>query len=511
MHKQEFNTKQQQALPMKVAFGKVKLTPKDGVIGKTLAGYSPIAICSGILDDIHAHAVLIEDTMLGNIKKRILLITTDFLKIPLTVSNYIKEQIEDEYNIHPGQILIHAIHTHKSLDMGGEFVFPGGIGSVIRAIMFGAYHADDKYKVWIARQIVKLVGSLVSSLEPARIAWTRQEIDAPITLNRRHPTTRPRKDLGIISFKSASSGELIGMIINYAMHPTTLSAGVSKLSADYPGRIVSKIEELSNGKVHALFFTGPCGDLNPITTCGTDFENLDKNKNLIYNQKGTYVHTKKIGYYLGEKAYEIATSIPDEQYYSDLEFKAYTHLFWVPMKDYKVMRLKKPPSNKFSSRFKEWLNSIKIWLSNRIVHLLKRIVLLRIALLLADANEPNFPGFAIKHKGRDIEVYSILQYIEFKAKNGKSKDVKRFSIFGIPGELFEQYGSEIIKTSPTGKDTFIFENSNDNIGYLFPVQEYLQGGYEPLPSFSPLCGKYVMDAYKELLQFMDVKIVDGFF
>jgi len=41
-------------------------------------------------------------------------------------------------------------------------------------------------------------------------------------------------------------------------------------------------------------------------------------------------------------------------------------------------------------------------------------------------------------------------------------------------------------------NTFIFQNAQDWIAYLFPLEVYTQeGGYEPVPSFSPLCGYYV--------------------
>ena len=54
---------------MKAAFGKVILTPDD-YLGRPLAGYTPIPRCTGKRDDIHARAVLLESTILGNIKKK---------------------------------------------------------------------------------------------------------------------------------------------------------------------------------------------------------------------------------------------------------------------------------------------------------------------------------------------------------------------------------------------------------------------------------------------------------
>ena len=76
---------------------------------------------------------------------------------------------------------------------------------------------------------------------------------------------------------------------------------------------------------------------------------------------------------------------------------------------------------------------------------------------------------------------------EYQYGNGKRKDI---GIACVPGELFEDIGKAILEHSVVGKEnTFIFQNSQDWIAYLFPMNEYIEvGGYEPLPSFSPLAG-----------------------
>lgn len=273
--------------PMRAAFGSVNVTPAN-VIGRPLAGYTPIPRCTGKYDDIYARGVLIEDNTLHNVKKYTLFISMDFLKLPLLVTDYIKEKIQDATNrrVNPDQVLIHATHTHKSLDMGGEFVWPGGYPSVLYSIMFGAFKADDRYKVWLAKHVASMVVDMLGRLQPARIAWTKQTIKDDFVINRRYPARRTKSVMGIIAFKHAESNDLIGFLTNYAMHPTTLSRNVSKLSADYPGRLIHRVSELTHGKVAAIHFTAPAGDINPITTCGTDFDALERDKNPIYLQKG---------------------------------------------------------------------------------------------------------------------------------------------------------------------------------------------------------------------------------
>jgi len=461
---------------MKVAFSKIKITPK-GMIGKPMAGYSRPDYCKGILDDIYAYGVLIEDIVLGNIKKKLLLISLDLLKIPLVVSDYIKEKIKDDfYSLGPGQILIHATHTHSAPDITGEFYWPGSVVNVVKGIMFGA-NRNDRYIVWMTRQIVKMVGDLFNNLKPCKMAWTKEKFNPDIVINRRHPTQKPMPDLGVITFKGLEENKLIGFIINYSCHPTSLSFANNKLSADYPGRVVHRINELSNDEVNVIFFTGPAGDLNPITTCGTNYKYLDKNRTPVYRQMGVYEHTKKVGYTIADEAYKLAQSIPEDNYFEDMEFESYLKTIWVPMKDHKY----------FS----------KTWFVNKLLYVLKKYLVLKVA--LAHDEDPNFPGLAIKHRGNKINGYTVLQYIKIKASSKSKEKKKEFSILTVPGELFISIGEILKKKSPTGEDdTFIFQNSNDWIAYLFPLKEYVeQGGYEPIASFAPLCGDYVT---KEMLK-----------
>jgi len=471
---------------LQVAFGKIKITPEDA-IGKGMAGYSRPDPCLGILDEIYAYGVLIEDLTLGNIKKRLLLISLDLLKIPLVVSDYIKEKIKDEvFSLGPGQILVHATHTHSAPDITGEFYWPGSVLNVIKGIMFGA-NRNDRYIIKMTMKIVKMVKELVNNLKPCKIAWTKEKFNPDIVINRRHPTQKPNLDLGIISFKSLENNELLGFLINYSCHPTSLSYANNKISADYPGRVIYRISELTKKKIPTIFFTGAAGDLNPITTCGTNYEYLENNRTPVYKQMGTYKHTIKIGYTIAEKALEIAKSIPDNEYFKNLEFTSYLKTIWIPMKDARY----------FSAT----------WFQNKIIYLLKKYLVLKVA--INHDEDPNFPGLAIKHRGRKVNGYSVLQYIKIKAYNDSSS--KEFSIMTVPGELFYKIGRFLRKKSHTGpENTFIFQNSNDWIAYLFPLKEYIeQGGYEPIASFAPLCGHYVTIEILRLLDEINERITFG--
>jgi len=464
---------------MKVAFNKVKITPKD-YIGKPMAGYSRKDSCLGKLDDIYAYGVLLSIGKDNN-KHHLLLVSVDILKLPLSIVEYIKKRLILKFKpLKPVEIFLHATHTHSSFDLTGEFYYPGGALGFIRGVMF-ADNKNDRFIVWMVNRIVRMVSKLFEDLEPCTIAWKKERFNPDIVLNRRWPTRNVLPDLGVIAFKKLEDNKLIGIIINYSCHPTTLSYKNDKLSADFPGRVISKIDDLTSGNIKTIYFNGPSGDLNPITTSGTNLEEVEKDKTISYDQLGTYKHTKKIGYSIGEEALKVAKSIPKKEYSTLTEVDIHTKVFLIPQKDAKYYS--------------------KVWFSNKVKWLLKKYFLFKIAKF--DYKFVNFPFFTVERKNLKNYGKTEINFINFIARNGNS-----FGIITIPGELFEDIGKTLISHAPTKKEnTLIFQNTQDWIGYLFPLEMYIkEGGYEPFMCFSPLCGAYIEKNTKKLFK----KIKDNF-
>ncbi|MHA1242575.1 MAG: hypothetical protein ACTSQU_17585 [Promethearchaeota archaeon] len=422
---------------MKVAFNKTKITPKD-YIGKPMAGYSRKDPCLGKLDDIHAYGVLLNIDSSNN-KHHLLMISVDILKLPLSIVEYIKKRLISKFRpLKPDEIFLHATHTHSSFDLTGEFYYPGGVLGFIKGVMF-ADNKNDRFIVWMTNRIVRMVSKLFEDLEPCTIAWKKESFNPDIVLNRRWPMRNVLPDLGVIVFKKLEDSKLIGIIINYACHPTTLSHKNNKLSADFPGRIISRINDLTSGSIKTIYFNGPAGDLNPITTSGTNREEIDRDKTLSYDQLGTYKHTKKIGYTIAEEALKVAKSIPKEDYSTLTEVDIYTKRFLIPQKDAKYYS--------------------EVWFSNKVKWVLKKYFLFKIAKF--EYKFVNFPFFTVERKN-----LNLISYAPTKMEN-----------------------------------TLIFQNTQDWIGYLFPLEMYIkEGGYEPFMCFSPLCGVYIENNAKKLLK-----------
>ncbi|MCK4779559.1 MAG: hypothetical protein KAT57_05200, partial [Candidatus Lokiarchaeota archaeon] len=184
---------------MKVAFNRIKITPKN-FIGMPMAGYARPDPCLGKLDDIFAYGILLEASNMDKSNKYLLLISLDLLKVPISIADYIKTKVISIFNfLKPEHILIHCTHTHSAPDLTGEFYWPGGLLNVMKGIMFGRNRSDD-YIVWFVNQIVKMVEDLINNLIPCKMAWSKKKFNPDIVINRRHPTRRSIPELGVISF-----------------------------------------------------------------------------------------------------------------------------------------------------------------------------------------------------------------------------------------------------------------------------------------------------------------------
>ncbi|NMC07065.1 MAG: hypothetical protein GYA24_17750 [Candidatus Lokiarchaeota archaeon] len=478
---------------MQVAFGKVDITPpgireKGEAARVPMAGYSRPHFARGVLDPMMVRAVLIEDTILGNIRKRLLILAIDTLKIPLKFADYIKEKIQKHFGINPNQIVVHATHTHAAPDLTGEYYWPGGVFSIMRGIMFGL-NRNDKYMVFITRRIVEMVGHMLAGLVPCKMAFTKTIVPDAIIINRRHPTRQSKSPLGIIAFKHAGTGELAGMLVNFTSHSTTLSNMNDKLSGDFPGRMMDHVGELTSGKVHAVFLGGASGDINPITTCGTDYEHLSVNT--ILGQKGTAEHMTRMGNFVAKKALEVARSIPDDRFHEHVEYKSWVRTIWVPLRDFTHYHSASP------------LKATLVKVQNRVVYIVKKYFLLPVVLAIAGNEEqkPNFPGLAIKHSGTRMNCYSKIQYLRFTLSTGHDKK-DEFSIIAVPGEPFEDIGNWLLARSHTPPEkTIIVQHANDWFAYFFDLNEYTDmGGMEPLEGTTPVAGYYIKKEFARFLE-----------
>lgn len=173
------------------------------------------------------------------------------------------------------QLMLHLTHTHAgpttASDVshleGGEFV--------------AEYHASAISNITAACK------EAATKAVPAKITWAYGKCD--LAVNR----DLPCGDVDVVGFNPDveaddtltvgrvcdSTGKILGVVVNYACHPTTLAWKNSQVSPDFVGEARDLIE--ARIKAPMLFLQGASGDLSPRDGFSGDTEVADKNGRIL--------------------------------------------------------------------------------------------------------------------------------------------------------------------------------------------------------------------------------------
>ena len=241
--------------------------PKAGVATKVItptefmwmAGYgSRTKPAEGKVLDLYAKALCIEDSA----GKRLVLVTTDLIGIPRTLSDDVAAEAEKKYGIKRDELMLSASHTH--------------CGPVIRENLIDMYPLTkeeaakvEAYTKKLKDDLVAVIGAAVKNLQPAGLKYGAGK--ATFAVNRREPT-----DKGIINGNNpggpvdhtvpvlvveGKDGKPLAVVFGYACHNTTMQ--FYQWSGDYAGFAQIAVEKSLPGAT-AMFWTGCGADANPL-------------------------------------------------------------------------------------------------------------------------------------------------------------------------------------------------------------------------------------------------------
>ncbi|MDB5077825.1 MAG: hypothetical protein JWO42_4004, partial [Chloroflexi bacterium] len=167
--------------------------------------------------------------------------------------------LSEAANVLPDQVVITYSHTHA----GGWFApdrveLPGGelIGSYLRDV--GAKMGDACAQALASMQEVTIeCASGRCSMAANRDYWDASLGAYVCGFN---PAT-PADETLIVGRITDSGGRLVGTVVNYACHPTTLAWDNTLVSPDYLGALREEIERET--RAPSIFLLGACGDLGP--------------------------------------------------------------------------------------------------------------------------------------------------------------------------------------------------------------------------------------------------------
>lgn len=195
------------------------------------------APCEGILDRLHARAVV-----LASGEQRLAIVSLDLGRPPTRRSfRTIRQQLQ---GIGIEHVLLAASHTHH--------------GPVLELDDWPS--PEKSYVRQLEQHIVDVVRRAAGRLQPARIGVASKETQLNRNRHSRRPDRPVDRELLVLRIENRK-GEPIAHLVNFAAHPTMHEVRVRKFSADYPGAMAALVEKETGAP--CLFLQGAAGDLSP--------------------------------------------------------------------------------------------------------------------------------------------------------------------------------------------------------------------------------------------------------
>lgn len=232
-----------EARHFRAGFAKQDITPAKAT---PMWGYGArhAALSVGIRDPLYAKAVVID---VGD--EKLAIVGLDLGRSPTEpMMIRIREAIKTTSGI--GLIMMSGSHTHHGPVI--ELLDEPGKGQ-------GVFDDAIKYTSELEAKIIAAINAAAADVKDAKIGWGAKQV----AMNRnRHSKIEPKpvdRELGVIRLDDVS-GKPIAIIVNYAAHPTMLDAADLRFSAEWPGAMMTAVEDNFNS--NCLFMQGASGDLS---------------------------------------------------------------------------------------------------------------------------------------------------------------------------------------------------------------------------------------------------------
>jgi len=238
---------QAHAATFKVGYAQRDITPAKPV---PMWGYAARRnlLSKGVLDPLHAKAVVIE---VG--RQKLAIVGLDLGRAPRTdMMQRIRDAVKTASGV--GLVMIAGSHTHSGPVV--ELRDKPGEGK-------GAYDDAIAYTVELEKKLIDVICEAAGKTRDARIGWGSARVD----MNRnRHSKIEPKPldpELNVLRLDDLQ-GKPIALVVNFAAHPTMLSAVDLRFSAEYPGRMMDEVERVLGSP--CVFMQGAAGDMSVRTT-----------------------------------------------------------------------------------------------------------------------------------------------------------------------------------------------------------------------------------------------------
>jgi neutral ceramidase len=249
---------------LRVGAAAVPISPPAGT---PMAGYYATRLSTGVHDDLHAKAIVIESG-----SDRVALVACDLVAIPPSVIEEARAIVQSATGIPGGSVMISATHSHT-----GPLIPDGGARA-------GAYGGEletaKRYRAELPRKIAESVRLANAKLAPARLSMGRGREES-VSFNRRFfmkdgtvgwnagklnpnivkPTGPIDPELPVLLFES-EKGDPIATYVNFALHQDTV--GGMEASSDFAFALSTVLGKVKGAGMLTLFTQGTSGNINHI-------------------------------------------------------------------------------------------------------------------------------------------------------------------------------------------------------------------------------------------------------
>jgi neutral ceramidase len=404
-------------------FHRIDITPP---VGARLAGFAARqGVSTGVHDPLYAHALVIESRGCATA-----FVSLDVLGVAADFVHRVRQRINTRTGLPEEAIMVSATHTHSAPVTVSTFFNPGET-------------LNQAYMDRLASAIDEAVAGAWQNRVPARVGVGSGRVSG-IGRNRRTHDHLPVDDeVGIIKVASAD-GQIRGVLINHACHPTVLGPDNLLMTGDFPAFAIGRIESELGAGSFAVFVNGAQGNISmghssELSAIG------------VITPGRTFARAEELGHRL---AGVVLAALPSIPVFDDLPLARESRTIHLPFNAY-------PPPAETAAVLSEAQSALET---------LERA------------------GAAVDQLGpaKTRRLYASIRNFyageaAARADGRLPTEIQGFRLgsalfVAVPGELFVEIALRI-KTE-TDHPVFIMGITNGYVGYLPTRDAYRTGGYE---------------------------------
>ncbi|RIK78571.1 MAG: hypothetical protein DCC67_11410 [Planctomycetota bacterium] len=289
-----------------VGVAKTVITP-DPLL-PIIGGVGPASPPVGKQGELYARAMVLQQ---GDV--RVAFVQLDLLGFPSVLGARVHQQVP---RIKAENILIGSTHTHSAPDC---YAFPG---------LDGKSNADLRYIDFVCDQAAAAINQALDKLQAAHLKIATGEARGKIAYNYYAPELfDPR--MSVIQAVSPA-GEVIGTLVNYAIHPEVLGSRLGLVSPDLVGPLCDQLEADFGGM--GMFINGAQGGM--VTADNRILDQIADPLKATWRDARTWEECLRIGRLMASEAKRIVADAPVQQdpalacYARDVKFPVDSDMMW---------------------------------------------------------------------------------------------------------------------------------------------------------------------------------------